>query len=249
MSKKIRLDVLLVEKGFVESRQKAQTTIMSGLVFVNNQKVDKPGTNVAEDAEIEVRGNALKYVSRGGLKLEGALMTFGIDVEDYVCIDVGSSTGGFTDCLLQRGAKRVYAVDSGSCQLHEKLSHDPRVIVMENTNVRYMTEDALPELCDIAVCDVSFISQTLLHRTITTFLKDGAQFVTLIKPQFEVGREGLGKKGIVKNDSFRQKACDRVIESCASLGLVLIAMMDSPIEGGDGNREFLAHFRYYPKSI
>ena len=245
----MRIDKYLFEKQYAKSRSYAATMIADGLVFCNGSQVLKASLEVCESDHIEIRGEILRYVSRGGLKLEGALMTFGIDVEDYVCIDVGSSTGGFTDCLLQRGAKRVYAVDSGSCQLHEKLSHDPRVIVMENTNVRYMTEDALPELCDIAVCDVSFISQTLLHRTITMFLKEGAQFVTLIKPQFEVGREGLGKKGIVKNDSFRQKACDRVIESCSSLGLELIAMMDSPIEGGDGNREFLAHFRYNPKSI
>ena len=242
---KVRLDVLLVEKGLQESRQKAQATIMSGLVFVNGQRVDKPGTGVAADAAIEVRGAALRYVSRGGLKLEKAMATWPIDLNGCVCMDIGASTGGFTDCLIQHGAKKVYAIDSGSSQLHASLLNDPRVTSMENCNMRYFDRNAIAETCDLAVCDVSFISQTLLHGKIASLLKDGGYFITLIKPQFEVGKNGIGKGGIVKSDELRKGACERVIESCRVFHLSLVSLIDSPIEGGDGNHEYLALFRYH----
>lgn len=240
----MRIDKYLSEKGLAKSRSYAAILISEKSVYCNGKLVLKPSFDVTDDDKVEIRGQKLLYVSRGGLKLEGALNAFKIDVRDMVCADIGASTGGFTDCLLQRGAKRVYAIDTGSSQLHESLRKDPRVISMENRNVRYMQATDLPETCDLAVCDVSFISQTLLHQNIASFLKEGGLFITLIKPQFECGRQGLGKNGLVKNDTIRVNACERVIQSASIHRFTLIGMTDSPIEGGDGNKEFLACFRY-----
>ena len=241
----MRIDKYLFEKGLAKSRSYAATLITDGKVYCNGKLVTKPSLDVNETDEIELRGEILCYVSRGGLKLERALEEFEIDPSGLICADIGSSTGGFTDCLLQNGALRIYAIDSGSQQLHESLRCNERVVSMENTNVRYMTKDSLPESCDLAVCDVSFISQTLLHQSIASLLKNGASFVSLIKPQFECGRQALNKNGIVKTDSFRNDACNKVIASASYHGFELVKLITSPIEGGDGNIEFLAHFRFY----
>lgn len=194
MSNKTRLDVLLVERGLQESRQKAQATIMSGLVFVKGQRVDKPGAAVPQDAEIEIRGNTLKYVSRGGLKLEKAMAAFPIDLHDAVCGDIGASTGGFTDCMLQNGARKVYAVDVGYGQLAWSLRSDERVVCMERTNARYLTHEQIPEELDFASVDVSFISLKLILPPLCGLLKDGGHAACLVKPQFEAGKEKVGKK-------------------------------------------------------
>lgn len=241
----MRIDKYLFEKNLAKSRSYAAVMIAEGIVFCNGKKVLKPSLDISEADSVTIQGEKLRYVSRGGLKLEAALSAFQISVSYAVCVDIGSSTGGFTDCLLQNGASRIYAIDSGSGQLHESLKNDPRVISMENTNVRYLTNGSLPESCDIAVCDVSFISQTLLHPNIAALLKDGAQFITLIKPQFEVGRAGIGKNGLVKSDVLRRDACDKVIASAKAHGFELVQLIDSPIVGGDGNHEFLAQFSFY----
>lgn len=195
MSNKTRLDVLLTEQGLQESRQKAQATIMSGLVFVNGQRVDKPGTAVPNDAKIEIRGNTLKYVSRGGLKLEKAMAEFPIELNGCICGDIGASTGGFTDCMLQNGASKVYSVDVGYGQLAWKLREDPRVVCMERTNARYLTHEQIPDELDFASIDVSFISLKLILPAVANVLKDGGYVASLVKPQFEAGREKVGKKG------------------------------------------------------
>ena len=241
----MRIDKYLFEKGLAKSRSYAVTMINENMVYCNGKPVTKPSFEVNDGDTVEIRGEILKYVSRGGLKLEGALDVFEIDVKDKVCVDIGASTGGFTDCLLQRGATRVYALDSGRGQLDPKLQKDSRVVSMENINVRFVSSTALPESCDLAVCDVSFISQTLLHNSIASLLKDGADFITLIKPQFEVGKAGLSKHGIVKDEAFRQKAKNWVIASATANRFRLFGIIDSPIRGGDGNLEYLAHFRYY----
>jgi len=241
----MRIDKYLFEKNLAKSRSYAQTMITEGVVYCNGKQVAKPSFEVNENDHIEIRGEILRYVSRGGLKLEGALKSFQIDVNGLICADIGASTGGFTDCLIQHGAKKVYAIDSGSSQLHASLLNDPRVTSMENCNMRYFDRNAIAETCDLAVCDVSFISQTLLHGKIASLLKDGGYFITLIKPQFEVGKNGIGKGGIVKSDELRKGACERVIESCRVFHLSLVSLIDSPIEGGDGNHEYLALFRYH----
>ena len=201
--KKVRLDQLVYELGYTESRERAKTTIMSGLVFVNGQRADKPGTPVSPDAKIEVHGVALPFVSRGGFKLDKALKVFPIDPTDKVCIDCGASTGGFTDVLLQHGAKKVYAVDVGYGQLAWKLRTDERVVNLERTNLRYVTSEQIPELMDLAVMDVSFISQKLLYPAIKNICQNYADIITLVKPQFEAGRENLSKNGIVTNEKVR----------------------------------------------
>ena len=237
--KKVRLDQLIFEMGFVPSRERAKTTIMAGNVFVDGQRVDKPGTAVDPEKKIEVRGEPLPYVSRGGFKLEKALKVFPVDAADCVYIDCGASTGGFTDVLLQNGAKKVYAVDSGSGQLDSSLRSDERVVNIENFNARNLTVGDLGEKCDIAVTDVSFISQTLIIPAAVSVLKDDGIFVSLIKPQFECGREGLGKGGIVKSKKIMAKAVKKVID-CANLnGLFCKGLVTSSIKGGDGNSEFL----------
>src|SRR4051794_8195889 len=236
---KLRLDQLLVERGLVESRQKAQALILAGSVLINKQKVEKPGHSVPSDASVEILGG-LPFVSRGGVKLDAALTQFNIDVSGKVAIDIGASTGGFTDSLLQRGAMRVYAVDVGATQLDWRVRTDPRVIVRDQTNARYLTHTDIPELCDIAVCDVSFISVTLIVPAVPALLKPQGEMVILIKPQFEVGRADVGKGGIVRDPELHRAACDKVRRAVELLGYAS-ELMDSPITGAEGNREFLLH--------
>ena len=243
MSKKIRLDVLVTERGLCESRQKAQATIMAGLVFVDGQRSDKPGTPVAEDAHVEVRGHALRYVSRGGLKLEKAMQTFPITLEGKVCADIGASTGGFTDCMLQNGAAKVYAVDVGYGQLAWSLRNDPRVISMERTNVRYITSDQIPEPLDLAVMDLSFISVKLILPAVCPLLKDDAAVVCLIKPQFEAGREEVGKKGVVRDPKVHLEVLESFLDFVPGAGFTVMGLDYSPIKGPEGNIEYLGYLR------
>ena len=241
MAGKVRLDVLLVEKGFVESRQKAQTTIMSGLVYVKGQKVDKPGTAVDPEAEIEVRGNALRYVSRGGLKLEKAMKTFPIDLTGTVCGDIGASTGGFTDCMLQNGAVKVYSVDVGYGQLAWKLRSDERVVCLERTNARYLTHEQVPDELDFASVDVSFISLKLILPALCGLLKDGGHAVCLVKPQFEAGKEKVGKKGVVRDPAVHLEVLEHFLEHAKESGFTVLGLTYSPIRGPEGNIEYLGY--------
>ena len=237
--KKVRLDQLVFDLGLSESRERAKAIIMSGVVYVNGQRADKPGAQVAPDVNIEVRGNTLPYVSRGGFKLEKALKVFPIDPTGLTCIDCGASTGGFTDVLLKNGAAKVYAVDVGYGQLAWSLRNDARVISMERTNVRYITAEQIPEPLDLAVMDLSFISVKLILPAVCPLLKDDAEVVCLIKPQFEVGRANIGKGGIVRDPRAHRLAVDRVLDCASALGLCAAGLIPSPILGGDGNREFL----------
>ena len=239
MANKTRLDVLLVEQGLQETRQKAQATIMSGLVYVNGQKVDKPGTAVANDAAIEVRGNALKYVSRGGLKLEKAMATFPIDLTGNICADIGASTGGFTDCMLQNGAAKVYAVDVGYGQLAWKLRSDKRVVCMERTNARYLTHEQIPDELDFASVDVSFISLKLILPALCGLLKEGGHVSCLVKPQFEAGREKVGKKGVVRDPAVPLEVLENFLVHAKESGFTVLGMTFSPIRGPEGNIEYL----------
>ena len=242
MSKKTRLDVLLVEQGLLDSRQKAQAHIMAGLVFVNGQRVDKPGTAVAEDAPVEVRGHALPYVSRGGLKLEKAMRTFPITLAGRTCADIGASTGGFTDCLLQQGAKKVFAIDVGYGQLDWKIRNDPRVVVMERTNIRYVKAEDLGEPLDLSVIDVSFISLKIVLPAIKNLLKPGqGQVLCLIKPQFEAGRDKVGKKGVVREPETHKEVLDNFVALAGELGFTILGLTFSPVKGPEGNIEFLGH--------
>lgn len=238
----MRIDVYLFKNGRCKSREEARKLIRSGRVNINGITVDKPSFDIVnDDVKIDII-NPFKYVSRGGDKLEAALTEFGIDPTGAVCIDIGASTGGFTDCLLQHGAVRVYAVDSGTSQLSEKLRNDSRVISMENTNARYIGEKDIPEKCDICVMDVSFISQTLLYDSVNAVLKNGGIFLSLVKPQFEVGRNNLSKGGIVKDEKIRLSALEKIITNAELKNLILSNRMASPIKGGDGNIEYLALF-------
>lgn len=239
--KKERIDKLLVDRGLVESREKAQALIMSGVVFVNNQKVDKPGAKVDPEGEIHIK-EPLPFVSRGGLKLQKALEVFNLDVKDKVCLDIGASTGGFTDCLLQAGAKRVYAVDVGKHQLHEKLRKDPRVISIEEFNARYLTEKEIPEKVDVVVSDVSFISITKILPNICNLLKSDAEGVVLIKPQFELSKMEV-KDGVVRDIQLHIKAIKSVIEELKSSCYSVKSLDFSPIKGPKGNIEFLAYIK------
>ncbi|GIM44543.1 TlyA family rRNA (cytidine-2'-O)-methyltransferase [Collibacillus ludicampi] len=242
MRTKERLDVLLVEKGFFTSRERAKAAVMAGLVRVNGERVDKAGTKFHVDANIEVKGEVHPYVSRGGLKLEKALNTFPITLREKVVIDIGASTGGFTDCALQNGAKLVYAVDVGYGQLAWKLRQDPRVVVMERTNFRYLkVEDLKGERPDAAVMDVSFISVRILFPVIREILKPDGILITLIKPQFEAGREKVGKNGIVRDPEVHKEVLQSVLEAAIREGFQVRGITYSPITGGDGNIEFLAH--------
>ena len=241
MKIKKRLDVLLVEQGYADNRTKAQAIIMSGMVYVNGQKADKPGTSFEETVEIEVRGAACPYVSRGGLKLEKALRDFGVKPEGYVCSDSGASTGGFTDCLLQQGAKKVFAIDVGYGQLDWKIRSDPRVVVMERTNVRYVTSEQLGEQLDLSVIDVSFISLKIVLPVVKTFLKDSGQVVCLIKPQFEAGKEKVGKKGVVRDPETHKEVLDNFLTLAKDTGFSVLGLTFSPVKGPEGNIEFLAH--------
>lgn len=242
MKIKKRLDVLLVEQGYEETRSKAQAIIMSGLVYVDGQKADKPGTAYEENVSIEVRGAKCPYVSRGGLKLEKALRDFGVDPTGYVCSDSGASTGGFTDCLLQQGASKVYAIDVGYGQLDWKIRSDPRVVVMERTNVRYVTPEQLGEPLDLSVVDVSFISLKIVLPVIKTFLKqDSGQVLCLIKPQFEAGKDKVGKKGVVRDPAVHREVLEHFVDLTKECGFRILGLTFSPVKGPEGNIEFLAH--------
>ena len=240
---KTRLDVLMVERGLAESREKAKAIIMSGNVFVDGQREDKAGASFPEKAVIEVKGSPLKYVSRGGLKLEKAMSHFDVELHDKVCMDVGSSTGGFTDCMLQNGAKKVFAVDVGNGQLAWKLRQDERVVCMEKTNIRYVTPEDIADALDFASVDVSFISLTKVLEPAKELLKDGAEMVCLIKPQFEAGKEKVGKKGVVRDPAVHIEVIERVILFAQSIGFGVLHLDYSPIKGPEGNIEYLVHIK------
>lgn len=238
---KKRLDILMTERALAPSREKAKAYIMSGSVYVDGQKEDKAGTTFPEDVQIEVRGHTLPYVSRGGLKLEKALKCFDVSVEGKVCTDVGSSTGGFTDCMLQNGAVRVYAIDVGRGQLDWKLRQDERVVCMEKTNIRYVKPEDLGEPIDFSSIDVSFISLSKVLGPIRDYLTDNGQITALIKPQFEAGREKVGKKGVVRDKSTHIEVIDNVIAYALSIGFRVLDLTFSPIKGPEGNIEYLVH--------
>ncbi len=242
---KERLDVLLVERGLAPSREKAKTLIMAGDVFVNGQREDKPGTTFEQALikSLEVRGDTLPYVSRGGLKLEKAVNNFGFSLEGKVCMDIGASTGGFTDCMLQNGAARVYSVDVGHGQLDWKLRSDERVVCMEKTNFRYMVRDDIDDDLDFASCDVSFISLTKILLPARHLLKDGGQMVCLIKPQFEAGRDKVGKKGVVRDPKVHSEVVHRIFDYMGIAGFEVLHLDYSPIKGPEGNIEYLIHIR------
>ncbi len=242
MKNKKRLDVLLTEGGYCDSRTRAQAIIMAGQVYVDGQKADKPGTAYEETISIEVRGESCPYVSRGGLKLEKALRDFGVKPVGYVCSDSGASTGGFTDCLLQQGARKVFAIDVGYGQLDWKIRSDERVVVMERTNIRYVTPEDLGEPLDLSVIDVSFISLKIVLPAIKNLLKPGqGQVLCLIKPQFEAGKEKVGKKGVVREASTHKEVLDNFVALARSLNFAILGMTFSPVKGPEGNIEFLAH--------
>ena len=241
MKIKKRLDVLLVEQGYADSRTKAQAIIMSGMVYVDGQKADKAGMSFEENVALEVRGASCPYVSRGGLKLEKALRDFGVNPTGYVCSDSGASTGGFTDCLLQQGASKVFAIDVGYGQLDWKIRSDPRVVVMERTNVRYVTPEQLGEPLDLSVIDVSFISLKIVLPVIKTFLKPTGQVLCLIKPQFEAGKENVGKKGVVREPKTHIEVLDSFVDLARSLDFNILGLTFSPVKGPEGNIEFLGH--------
>ena len=246
---KLRLDTLLAEQGFAESREKAKALIMSGSVFVNGQRSDKPGMSVPENCRLELRGEPLRYVSRGGLKLEKALEVFPVDPAGKICIDCGASTGGFTDVLLQNGAQRVYSVDVGYGQLAWKLREDPRVISLERTNLRYLTSEQVPEPLDLGVMDVSFISIRLILPVIRQFLKPGADFICLIKPQFEAGREQVGKKGVVRDAVVHKSVIENCFAAAREDGYSVLGLDYSPIRGPEGNIEFLCYLKNASVSV
>ena len=248
MTEKTRLDIALFERGFAESREKAKALIMAGIVFVNNQKSDKAGNTVKPDDIIEVRGETLKYVSRGGLKLEKAMKSFNISLEDCICADIGASTGGFTDCMLQNGAKKVYSIDVGYGQLAWKLRTDERVINLERTNFRYVTREQVPDELDFASVDVSFISLYHILPNLRTLLKEGGRAVCLIKPQFEAGRENVGKKGVVRDKAVHIAVIEKIIGLIAENNYSLLGLDFSPIKGPEGNIEYLCYIKKAEKS-
>ena len=240
---KERLDVLLVKRGLAVSREKAKAVIMAGIVYVENQKEDKAGSMFPDTVKIEVRGNTLKYVSRGGLKLEKAMTHFGVTLDKKVCMDVGASTRGFTDCMLQNGAVKVYAIDVGHGQLDWKLRNDERVVCMEKTNIRYVVPEDLQEPADFSSIDVSFISLTKVLLPVYHLLKDDGEVVCLIKPQFEAGREKVGKKGVVRDPAVHEEVIDKVIAYAKSIGYAVRHLEFSPIKGPEGNIEYLLHIQ------
>lgn len=239
MSEKKRLDIAVTEAGYAESREKAKAYIMSGIVFVNNQKADKPGMTVKPDDIIEIRGEPLKYVSRGGLKLEKAVNCFEIDLKGLICADIGASTGGFTDCMLQNGASKVYAIDVGYGQLAWKLRVDSRVVNLERTNFRYVTSEQVPDMLDFASVDVSFISLSHILPVMRNLLKPGGRAVCLIKPQFEAQRENVGKKGVVREKSVHISVIEKIISLAAENSFSLLGLTYSPVRGPEGNIEYL----------
>ena len=240
---KERLDALLVKRNRVQSRERAKTTIMAGLVLVDGEKVDKAGTMVKPEAEIRVLGNTLPYVSRGGLKLEKAIREFGVSLQGKVAADIGASTGGFTDCMLQNGAVKVFAIDVGYGQLAWSLRNDPRVGSMERTNVRYITSDQIPEPLDLAVMDLSFISVKLILPAVWPLLNDDAAVVCLIKPQFEAGREEVGKKGVVRDPKVHLEVLESFLDFVPGAGFTVMGLDYSPIKGPEGNIEYLGYLR------
>lgn len=243
MNNKERIDCALVSRGLAESREKAKAIIMSGIVFVNNQKCDKAGDTVKSGDIVEIRGDKLKYVSRGGLKLEKAVRAFDIDLSNLICADVGASTGGFTDCMLQNGASKVYAVDVGYGQLAWKLRTDDRVINLERTNFRYVTKDQIPDQLDFASVDVSFISLTLILPVLRDLLGENATAVCLIKPQFEAGRENVGKKGVVRDREVHVSVINKIIEFAFNNGYSVLDIDFSPVKGPEGNIEYLCYLQ------
>lgn len=243
MAQKIRLDTAVFEAGYAESREKAKALIMAGLVYVNNQKSDKAGTTLKPDDVIEVRGASPKYVSRGGLKLEKAVANFGFSLNSKICADIGASTGGFTDCMLQNGAIKVYAVDVGYGQLAWKLRTDERVVNLERTNFRYVTENEIPEKLDFCSVDVSFISLSIIVPVMRCLMKDNAEAVCLIKPQFEAGREKVGKKGVVRDPLVHKEVISRICEMVQNEGFTILHLDYSPIKGPEGNIEYLIHIK------
>ena len=236
---KERLDVLLVQRGLAPSREKAKVMIMEGNVFVAGQREDKAGTSFDDKVEIEVRGNTLKYVSRGGLKLEKAMANFGISLEDKICMDIGASTGGFTDCMLQKGATKVYSIDVGYGQLAWKLRQDERVVNLERTNVRYITTEQVPDIVDFVSIDVSFISLGLVIPVLVPFLSDEAMMVCLVKPQFEAGKEKVGKHGVVRDPATHIEVLERAVGFAKNAGFGIVGLEFSPIKGPQGNIEYL----------
>ena len=240
---KERLDVLLVKRNLAVSRERAKAVIMAGEVYVDGQKEDKAGSMFQDSVHIEVRGNTLPYVSRGGLKLEKAMTHFGVSLEGKVCLDVGASTGGFTDCMLQNGAKRVYAIDVGHGQLDWKLRNDPRVVCMEKTNIRYVVPDDIGEQADFSSIDVSFISLTKVLLPVRELLGEGGEIVCLIKPQFEAGREKVGKKGVVRDPAVHLEVIEKIVDYAKSISFEILNLEFSPIKGPEGNIEYLLYLR------
>ena len=238
---KKRLDVLLVEQGLADSREKAKAIIMSGIVYVDNNKEDKAGTTFDETAKIEVRGNTLKYVSRGGLKLEKAMDHFGVELAGKVCMDVGASTGGFTDCMLQNGAVKVYSVDVGHGQLDWKLRNDPRVVCMERTNIRYVVTEDIEERPSFVSIDVSFISLTKVLLPVRNLMEENGEIAALIKPQFEAGREKVGKKGVVRDQKVHVEVVEMIVDFARQIGFKTLDLSYSPIKGPEGNIEYLLY--------
>ncbi|MBQ2692067.1 MAG: TlyA family RNA methyltransferase [Clostridia bacterium] len=241
MIEKKRLDVLLVEKGLEQSRERAKALIMSGIVYVNDEKAESAGHAYPTDVNIEIRGKKLKYVSRGGLKLEKALDCFNVDPSGMIIMDIGASTGGFTDCLLQRGAEKVYAVDVGYGQLAWSLQSSPKVVVMDRTNVRYVTRDDIQDDLDMAVCDASFISLKLVLPAAKPLLKENGEMIVLIKPQFEAGRDKVGKKGVVRDPAVHTEVVENILAFARSIGFGVKGLSFSPIRGPEGNIEFLLY--------
>ena len=246
---KERLDVLLVKRNLAESREKAKAVIMAGNVFVDGQREDKAGTTFSPDVSIEVKGHALPYVSRGGLKLEKALAVFDVNVKDKVCTDVGSSTGGFTDCMLQNGARKVYAIDVGRGQLDWKLRQDSRVVCMEKTNIRYVTPEDIGEPVDFSSVDVSFISLTKVLEPIRNYLKEDGEIVALINPQFEAGREKVGKKGVVRDKAVHREVIEKIADYARNIGFGVMELDYSPIRGPEGNIEYLIRLKKGAESM
>lgn len=240
---KERLDVLLVKRGLAPSREKAKAMIMAGNVFVDGQREDKAGTSFQEEVPIEIHGHTLKYVSRGGLKLEKAMQHFDLSLDGKICMDIGASTGGFTDCMLQNGAVKVYAVDVGYGQFAWKLRQDPRVVCMEKTNIRYVTPEDIADVLDFASVDVSFISLTKVLGPAKELLREGGEMVCLIKPQFEAGKEKVGKKGVVRDKAVHLEVIEKVISFAKEIGFQVLNLEFSPIKGPEGNIEYLVHLR------
>ncbi|SCY98798.1 TlyA family RNA methyltransferase [Alkaliphilus peptidifermentans] len=244
MSEKVRLDQLLFQKGFFDSREKARRSIMAGVVFIDNQRVDKPGTKISENAVINIKENVLPYVSRGGLKLEKAIAEFNIKLDNNICLDIGASTGGFTDCMLQNGAQKVFSIDVGYGQLDWKLRQDPRVICMERTNIRYVELENIGGIeVDFASIDVSFISLKLVLPVVKKLIKVGGEVVALIKPQFEAGRDKVGKKGVVRDILVHKDVVVEIVRYVRNLGFTIKGFSFSPIKGPEGNIEYLLHLK------